>query len=166
MEETIGESAGHGAGDCPVFDAVSCREDVPSGRDFVEVAEPTVEDEFIAGDLQGAVGCGEFVEHDDAAGFGIARPFGGDQPFDAVVFRNGESAHIDGFPLCEADVDESDLEFFRDLLHHGGFSYSGRAPDHERRNHCRPFSRSLRKIVFIAPECLQIAFDHGFQSGH
>ena len=132
VHEAVGEGGGHGCGDSRVLHTVTRRADIPAVGDFVEIAQAAVKDQFVGGHLQGAVRRRQLVEEQDAAP--LARPFAGDHPVYLLVFAvgDGESAHIHGFTLCEAHVDELDAYLVRDAADDGGLAEAWCPPDHQR----------------------------------
>ena len=158
MQKTVGERAGHGGCDGAVAGPVACRADIPAVRHFVKVSEPPVEDEFVGGDLKGAVGGGQFIEKDDAFALFIARPFGGNAPFNTFPGRNGQAADVHGFTLGEANVDKVHAVLFRHFADDGGFAQSGRAPDHQRGKFVRG--------GFAGPQGFKDIPEQGFQTGN
>ena len=158
MEETVGQRAGHGAGDGPVLRPVARRHDVPAGGNGVERTEAAVQNELVSRHLKRLVGGSQLVEEDDAPALGVPRPFAGNQPFDRILLfiGNGQTPHVHGFPLGETDVDEADAEFSRQLPDGGGFPHPRRAPDHHRRDQQTRVGVFRMQCGIVFPEGVQI----------
>ena len=153
VHEAVGERGGHCCGDRRVLHAVAGGADVPAVGDLVEIAEPAVKDQFVCGDLQGAVGGGQFVEEENAAS--LPWPFAGDHPVDFLVLAvgNGKTADVHGLPLGEAHVNELDAHFVCNASDDGGLAEARCSPDHQRREDFRQFG-VLRQSLELHPEDL------------